>query len=135
MADPINPTGAGSSDSDPNRSAPVEFPRHHIGDDLINTMTANLIANNANPEAIEAMREARDIAMAVSVTADPNPTPAPFVPVWKFPETKALCEALVTNLTENGADPDAIEAKRHARDVARADEQSPPGGTETTKGE
>lgn len=49
-----------------------------------------------------------------------NTQQTPFVPKWKFPEAQALGEACLGNLTENMTDPDALEAKRDARDLANA---------------
>ena len=49
-----------------------------------------------------------------------NTQQTPFVPKWKFPEAQALGEACLGNLIENMTDPDALEAKRDARDLANA---------------
>lgn len=68
--------------------------------------------------------------MPVDAKFTPPAKPAPFVPNFKFPESRALGEALLGNLTANMSDPDAANARRDARDIAMAAEAgTAPGGT------
>ncbi len=51
-------------------------PGYHAGDDLLRLMMINLTNNNANPEAIEAAKDAKELALAGNGKApDPAMTP------------------------------------------------------------
>lgn len=50
------------------KKPPVEFPKTHLGDKLINQMMINLTANNRDPDAVERKISERDIARAADAT-------------------------------------------------------------------
>lgn len=52
-----------------------------------------------------------------SLTMNANTLPA--APAYKFPFAKTLIDAMTANLTANNADPDAFDAWRDARELAR----------------
>jgi len=42
-------------------------------------------------------------------------------PAYKFPEAQAQAEAIMSNLSQSDDEMDAVEERKHARDVARAE--------------
>lgn len=56
-----------------NREVVARKPGYHAGDEIVRAMMINLTTNNANPDAIEAEKEARAIAFANKAKAAPAP--------------------------------------------------------------
>lgn len=68
--------GTNNAGGNATMTRPAGKPGYHAGDALIRRMMINLTTNNANPEALEEFRDAKEMAMVDGGDAKAAPAPA-----------------------------------------------------------